>query len=65
MTTKPARRMIAIANKNATFERTDIRNSILECSPCQSNNSVKSDAEAEDEVCSEGHFGFLSEKRKP
>lgn len=65
MTTKPARRMIAIANKNATFERTDIRNSILECSPCQSDNGVQSDTEAEDEVSSEGHFLFLSEKRKP
>ena len=40
MTAKPARRMIAIANKNATFEMTDIRNSILERSPCQSNNGV-------------------------
>lgn len=62
MTTKPARRMIAIANKNATFERTDIRNSILERSPSQGDNGVQSDAEAEDEVSSEGHFGFLSEK---
>lgn len=65
ITTKPARRMIAIANKNATFERTDIRNSILERSPCQSDNGVQGDAEAEDEVSSEGHFEFLSEKRKP
>jgi len=65
ITTKPARRMIAIANKNATFERTDIRNSILERGPCQGDNGVQGDAEAEDEVSSEGHFGFLSEKRKP
>lgn len=56
--------MIAIANKNAMFERTDIRNSILERGPCQSNNSVQGDAEAEDEMSSEGHFGFLSEKMK-
>lgn len=53
MTTKPARRMIAIANKNATFERTDIKNSILERGPCQSDHSVQGDAEAEDEVSSE------------
>ena len=38
MTAKPARRMIAIANKNAKFEMNDIRKSILERSPCQSNN---------------------------
>lgn len=46
------------------FERTDIRNSILECSPCQSDHGVQCDAEAEDEVCSEGHFEFLSEKNE-
>lgn len=54
--------VIAIANKNTTFERTDIRDSILECSPGQGDNGVQGDAEAEDEVSSEGHFGFLSEK---
>lgn len=65
MTTKPARRMIAIANKNATFERTDIRNSILECSPCQGDNGVQGDAEAEDEVCSEGHFDSFQKSENP
>ena len=65
MITKPARRMIAIANKNATFERTDIRNSILERSPCQSDNGVQGDAEAEDEVSSEGHFDSFQKSENP
>lgn len=65
MITKPARRMIAIANKNATFERTDIRNSILERSPCQSNNGVQGDAEAEDEVSSKGHFDSFQKSENP
>lgn len=65
MTTKPARRMIAIANKNVTFERTDIRNSILERSPCQSDNGVQGDAEAEDEMSSEGHFGSFQKSENP
>lgn len=65
MRTKPARRMIAIANKNATFERTDIRNSILECSPGQGDNSVQSDAEAENEVSSEGHFDSFQKSENP
>lgn len=64
MTTKPARRMIAIANKNATFERTDIRNSILERGPSQGDSGVQGDAEAEDEVNSEGHFWIPFRKMK-
>lgn len=65
MTTKSARRMIAIANKNATFERTDIRNSILERSPCQSDNGVQGDAEAEDEMSSEGHLDSFQKSENP
>lgn len=65
MITKPAKRMITIANKNAMFERTDIRNSILERSPCQSDNSVQGDAEAEDEVSSEGHFDSFQKSENP
>lgn len=57
--------MIAIANKNAMFERTDIRNSILERSPGQGDNGVKSNAEAEDEVSSEGHFDSFQKNENP
>lgn len=65
MTTKPARRMIAIANKNAMFEMTDIRNSILERGPCQGDNGVQSDAETEYEVSSEGHFDSFQKSENP